>query len=71
MTRAMEVLLMTLGGVWQGVRQDFNLLEIILVAVGIWLWRLGRFPQLHWRFPKIELPVLRRSHYTLNSCMLS
>jgi hypothetical protein len=42
MTRVLEVVLMTLGGVWQGVRQDFNLLEILLIALGYWLWRSGR-----------------------------
>ena len=58
MTRLIEIVLMTLGGVWQGVRQDFNLFEILLVAVGVWLWRSGRFPRVAWKFPKIELPWL-------------
>jgi hypothetical protein len=36
--RLVEILIMTLAGVWQGIRQDFNLLEIALIAVGIWAW---------------------------------
>ncbi len=50
--RLLEVLLMTLGGAWQGVRQDFNLFEIALIAAGVWLWKRGRLP----RFPKIPRP---------------
>ena len=34
--RLVEILIMTLAGVWQGVRQDFNLLEICLIAAGFW-----------------------------------
>ena len=30
--KLVEVLLFTLGGVWQGIRQDFNLLEMCLIA---------------------------------------
>jgi hypothetical protein len=47
--RLLEVLLMTAGGLWQGLRQDFNLLEIVLIAGGLWLWRRGRLPK--WRVP--------------------
>ena len=36
--RLVEILIMTLAGVWQGVRQDFNLLEICLIAAGFWAW---------------------------------
>ncbi len=54
MTRAIEVVLMTLGGVWQGIRQDFNLFEILLVAVGLWLWRSGRFPRWKWHWPDVK-----------------
>jgi hypothetical protein len=36
--RLVEILIMTLAGVWQGIRQDFNLLEICLIAAGIWAW---------------------------------
>ena len=32
--RLVEILIMSLAGVWQGVRQDFNLLELALVAAG-------------------------------------
>ena len=46
--RFLEVILMTLAGVWQGIRQDFNLLELALIAVGFWLWKrrllVGRTP---------------------------
>ena len=31
--RLAEILLFTLGGVWQGIRQDFNLLEIIVLVL--------------------------------------
>jgi len=40
--RVLEILLMTLGGLWQGLRQDFNLLEIGLVGLGFWAWKTGR-----------------------------
>ncbi len=50
MTRVLEMLLMTLGGVWQGVRQDFNLLEIALVALGFWAWKHGKLPRWRWPF---------------------
>lgn len=42
--RFVEILLMTLGGLWQGVRQDFNLLEIGIVLTGWWLWKRGWHP---------------------------
>jgi hypothetical protein len=41
----MEVLLFTLGGVWQGIRQDYNLLEIALIAGFAWAWHRGWRPQ--------------------------
>jgi len=50
--RILEVLLVNLGGLWQGVRQDFNLFEIALIALGAWLWRRGRMP----RFPRVPWP---------------
>jgi len=48
--RLVEILFMTLAGVWQGIRQDFNLLEICLIAAGLWAWnKKGWRPrQLHW-----------------------
>lgn len=49
--RLVEVLLLNLGGLWQGLRQDFNLLEIALIAAGFWLWKRGRLPQL----PELKL----------------
>jgi hypothetical protein len=39
--RLLEILIMTLAGVWQGVRQDFNLLEVALIAGGWWAWSKG------------------------------
>lgn len=49
--RLLEMVLMTLGGVWQGIRQDLNLLEIALIAGGYWAitkknWR----PRLQWKW---------------------
>src|ERR1700688_3500919 len=43
--RLVEILIMSLAGVWQGGRQDFNLLELVLVAAGWWAWRRGWRPQ--------------------------
>ena len=43
--RLLEILIMWLAGVWQGVRQDFNLLEVALVAAGWWAWKKGWRPQ--------------------------
>jgi hypothetical protein len=51
--RLLEVLLMTLGGLWQGLRQDFNLLEIALIALGVWAWKRGWRPP---QFPSIKVP---------------
>jgi hypothetical protein len=49
--RILEVLLMTLAGLWQAVRQDFNPLEIVLVAIGIWIWRTRPIPHFKLRLP--------------------
>ena len=43
--RLLEILIMTLAGVWQGVRQDFNLLEVALIAGGWWAWKKGWRPR--------------------------
>ena len=47
--RLLEVILMTLAGLWQGVRQDLNLLEIALIAAAYWFWfRKGKTLAFHW-----------------------
>jgi hypothetical protein len=59
--RILEVLLMTLGGLWQGVRQDFNLLEIALIAIGVWAWKTGVYPDARlpsWRLPNPRHPAI-------------
>ncbi len=43
--RLLEILIMTLAGVWQGVRQDFNVLEVALIAGGWWAWKKGWRPR--------------------------
>ena len=50
--KLVEVLLFTLGGVWQGIRQDFNLLEICLIAAFAVAWNRGWRPR---RVPMIEM----------------
>jgi len=52
--RLLEVLLFTLGGVWQGIRQDFNLLEIAVIAGLVLAWNKG------WRPRKIAMLDPRR-----------
>ena len=54
--RLLEILIMSLAGVWQGVRQDFNLLEVALIAAGCWAWRKGWRP--HFSFPSTPRPLL-------------
>jgi hypothetical protein len=43
--RLVEILIMTLSGVWEGVRQDFNLFELALIAGGWWAWNRGWRPK--------------------------
>jgi hypothetical protein len=50
--RLVEILLFTLGGVWQAFRQDFNLLEIAVIAGLALAWRRGWRPR---RFPMPEI----------------
>ena len=42
--RILEIVLFTFGGLWQGIRRDFNLLEIALLAALIF-WKA---PKLNW-----------------------
>src|SRR5580693_5041063 len=51
--RLLEVLLFTLGGIWQGIRQDFNLLEIAMIAAFAFSWNRGWRPQ---RSPMLAMP---------------
>lgn len=37
---------MTLAGLWQGIRQDLNLLEIVMIAAAAWAWKRGWRPRL-------------------------
>ena len=54
--RLLEVLGLNLGGLWQGLRQDFNLLEIVLIVAGFWLWKRNRLHKLPWfRWPRRPL----------------
>ncbi len=54
--RLLEVLGLNLGGLWQGLRQDFNLFEIALILVGVWLWKRRRVPKFPWfRWPQRPL----------------
>jgi hypothetical protein len=55
--RVLEVLILNLGGLWQGIRQDFNLFELALIAAAYWLWKRGRLPRLP-RFPWPRRPLL-------------
>jgi hypothetical protein len=56
--RLLEVLLFTLGGLWQGIRQDYNLLEIALIAGLALAWRKG------WRPRKMPMPRIPRPAVT-------
>jgi hypothetical protein len=60
--KLVEVLLFTLGGVWQGIRQDFNLLEIFLIAAFAVAWNRGwrprRMPMIEMRRPALAAVVL-------------
>jgi hypothetical protein len=56
--RLLEVIGLNLGGLWQGLRQDFNVFEIVLILAGVWLWKRKRLP----RFPAFGWP--RRPYLT-------
>jgi hypothetical protein len=53
--RFLEVLLFTLGGIWQGIRQDFNLLELVIIAGLALAWRKG------WRPHRTPMPEVGRA----------
>ena len=62
--RLLEILIMTLAGVWQGVRQDFNLLEVALIAGGLWAWKKGWRP----RYPAwLRIPRVCLRHSVLTA----
>jgi hypothetical protein len=42
--RALEILLFTLAGIYQGVRQDWNILEIVAIALALIALRRGWLP---------------------------
>src|SRR3984957_6426185 len=52
--KLVEVLFFTLGGVWQGIRQDFNFLEIIIIAGLALAWKRG------WRATRTSMVEMRR-----------
>ncbi len=54
--RLLEIILMTLGGVWQGIRQDWNLFEIVLIAIAFWAWQKGLRPELP-QWPAVRRPA--------------
>ncbi len=77
--RLLEILIMTLAGVWQGVRQDFNLLEVALVAGGWWAWTNGwrpgypawlRVPQLWLRHPALTAVGLAAAAIALRLALI-
>ena len=37
----LEIVMITMGGVWQGIRQDFNLLELAVIGVALFAWKKG------------------------------
>jgi len=43
--RLLEILIMMLAAIYQGARQDFNLLELALIASGCWAWKKGWRPR--------------------------
>lgn len=50
-----ETAIVTVAGIWQGVHQDFNLLELAMVGAGVYAWKNG------WRPTKMPaIRVLRR-----------
>jgi hypothetical protein len=54
----LEVVIITLGGVWQGIRQDFNLLELAAIAVAVYAWRKRDKTSKGWRLLR-GVPAIR------------
>ncbi len=48
--KLLEIFIMTFAGIWQGIRQDFNLLELAAIALAAAAWTRG------WRPPAIRMP---------------
>ena len=37
--KLLEIVMVTMAGVWQGVRQDFNLIELSILGVALYAWK--------------------------------
>ncbi len=68
--RLLEILIMNLAGIWQGVRQDFNLLEVALIATGWWAWSKGWRPPLSAWPPRLSPLLTRRPALTAFALVL-
>lgn len=55
--RLLEVLLFILGGVWQGIRMDYNLLELAVIGAVVYAWRKGWRPR-RMIWPNLPHPAL-------------
>src|SRR5580704_14379757 len=54
----LEIPLMWLAGIWQSLLQDFNVLEILIIAALAIAWRQGWWKA--WRPRRMPLPQIRR-----------
>lgn len=55
--RIVEIFLMSLAGIWQGIRMDLNLLELAVIAAGYWAWRYRGWRPKWDRIPNPPKPV--------------